>query len=212
MDSQPRHSLKNWLVNYAYGDVGSYTISNHHQHPTNPQSSRNHRKMVPGKSLVGSPAAGDSYIHVIYIYKFAMSVIFYKPTYSISFDDLDIEVYPFRVIISMLEGKRGVLKITEKFKDSQATRTFNAKQIGFGFPVNPSGPIRILDRSTGTMLYELKPMYCTCVKEITKVRSLLDDETKYTSKYVFTQVDHRVNNADQYKFKSYVIFTPDAES
>ena len=160
---------------------------------------------------MGGRTAGDSYIHVIYIYKFAMSVIFYKPTYSISFDDLDIEVYPFRVIISMLEGKRGVLKITEKFKDSQATRTFNVKHLGFGFPVNPSGPIRVIDRSTGDTLCELKPMYCACVKEITKVRSLLDNETLYTYEYVFTQVDHRVNNVDQYKFKSCITFTPDIE-
>lgn len=167
--------------------------------------------MVPGNSLVGSSAADAGHIHVSYIFEFVMSVIFYKPTYSISFDDLHIEVYPFRVIISMLEGKCGTLKITEKLKDSQATRTFNVKQLGFGFPVNPSGPVRILDRSTGTTLYELKPMYCTCVKEITNVRSLLDEETKYTSRYIFTQVDHRVNNVDQYKFKSYVIFTPAAE-
>ena len=140
-----------------------------------------------------------------------MSVKSYKPTYCISFDDLDIEIYPFRVIISMLEGKCGILKITEKFKDSQVTHTFNVKHLGFGFPVNPSGPIRVLDRRTYDTLCELKPMYCTCVKEITKVRSLLDDETICTSKYVFTQVDHRVNNVDQYKFKSCITFTPDIE-
>ena len=145
-----------------------------------------------------------------------MSVKAYNPTYSISFDNMDIEIYPFRVIISMLEGKCGVLKITEKFKDKleykHTTRAVNVKQLGFGFPVNPSGPVRILDRSTGDTLCELKPMYCTCVKEITKVRSLLDNETLYTYEYAFTQVDHRVNNVDQYKFKSCVIFTPDAES
>lgn len=144
-----------------------------------------------------------------------MSVKAHKPTYCISFDDLDIEIYPFRVIISMLEGKRGVLKITEKFKDKLAykhnTCTFNVNQLGFGFPVNPSGPVRILDRSTGDTLCELKPMYCTCVKEITKVRSLLDDEILYTYEYVFTQVDHRVNNVDQYKFKACITFTPAVE-
>ena len=144
-----------------------------------------------------------------------MSSKVYKPTYSVSFDSMDIEIYPFRVIISMLEGKRGVLKITEKLKDKLAykhsTCTFNVKQLGFGFPVNPAGPVRILDRSTGDTLCELKPMYCTCVKEITKVRSLLDNETLYTYEYVFTQVDHWMNDGDRYKFKSCVEFIPDAE-
>ena len=140
-----------------------------------------------------------------------MSVKVYKPTYSISFDDLDIEIFPFRVIISMLEGKRGTLKITEKYKNSQITATFDIKHLGFGFPANPSGPIRILDRSTGDTLFVLEPMYCTCVKEITKTKSFMDEETICTSRYVFNQVSHRVNNVDQYKFKSCIIFTPDVE-
>ena len=140
-----------------------------------------------------------------------MSVKAYKPTYSISFDDLDIEIFPIRMIISMLEGKCGTLKITEKYKNSQITAEFNIKQLGFGFPANPAGPIRILDRRTGDTLCVLEPMYCTCVKEITKTKSFMDEETIHTSKYVFTQVDHRVNNVDQYKFKSCITFTPDIE-
>lgn len=160
---------------------------------------------------MGGRGAGNRYIHVGYIFEFAMSIKAYKPTYCISFDDLDIEIYPFRVIISMLEGKCGLLKVTEKYKDRKVTDTYNVKRLGFGFPADPSGPIRILERRTGATLCELKPMYCTCVKETTKVKSLLDDETIYTSKYVFTQVDHRVNNVDQYKFKSCITFTPDIE-
>lgn len=168
--------------------------------------------MVPGKSLVGSRAGGDGYIHVSYISKFVMSSKVYKPTYRISFDNLDIETYPFRVIISMLEGKCGSLKVTEKLKDKQVTNKFDVKRLGFGFPEDPVGPIRILERSTGTKLCELKPMHCTCVKEITKARNWLNGETMLTSKYIFTQVYHRVNDVDQYKFTSCVIFTPDTES
>lgn len=141
-----------------------------------------------------------------------MSNKVHKPTYSISFDDLDIETYPLRVIISMLEGKCGTLKVTERFKNSQDTHAFNVKHLGFGFPVNPAGPIRILDRMTGETLYELKPMYCTCVKETTKVRSWPDEDITRTSKYVFTQVDHRENNVNLYKFEACLIFTPDVES
>lgn len=147
--------------------------------------------MVPGKSLVGGCAGGDGYILISYIFEFAMSSKVYKPTYRISFDDFDIETYPFRVIISMLEGKCGVLKITEKLKNKQVTNKFVVNHLGFGFPTNPSGPIRILDRSTGDKLCELKPMYCTCVKEITKARNWLNGETILTSRYIFTQVNHR---------------------
>lgn len=172
--------------------------------------------MVPGNSLVGSRAAGAGYIHISYIFEFVMSSKSYKPTYSVSFDDLDIEIYPFRMIMSMLEGKCGTLKITEKFKDKfeyrQDTRTFNVKKLGFGFPDDPAGPIRILDRSTGAPLHALRPMYCTCVKEITKVRNWFDEEPIYTSKYIFTQVNHRVNNLDQYKFTALVTFIPSEES
>lgn len=168
--------------------------------------------MVPGGALVENLADGDNYIHVSYIFKFVMSVKVYKPTYSISFDDLDIEIYPLRVIISMLEGKCGTLKITERYTGNQITSTFDIKHLGFGFPVNPAGPIRILDRSTGNMLASLEPMYCTCVKEITKVRNWPDEETICTSKYIFNQVNHRVNNVDQYKFESCLIFTPSTES
>ena len=168
--------------------------------------------MVPGKSLVEGCAGGDGHIHISYIFEFAMSSKVYKPTYRISFDDLDIETYPFRVIISMLEGKCGTLKVIEKFKDKQVTNKFDVKRLGFGFPADPSGPIRILERSTGVKLCELKPMYCTCVKEITKARNCLDEETMLTSKYIFTQVYHRVNDVNQYKFTSCVVFTPDTES
>ena len=168
--------------------------------------------MVPGGVLVENLADGDKYIHVSYIFEFVMSVKIYKPTYSISFDDLDIEIYPFRVIISMLEGKCGTLKITEKLKDRQVTNKFDVKRLGFGFPADPAGPIRILERSTGTKLCELKPMYCTCIKEITKVRNWPEDETICTSRYIFTQVYHRVYDVYQYKFTSCVVFTPDTES
>ena len=168
--------------------------------------------MVPGGTLVESCAVGDRYIHVSCIFEFVMSVKTYKPTYRISFDDLDIETYPFRVIISMLEGGCGTLKVTEKLKDRQVTNKFDIKRLGFGFPADPSGPIRILERSTGAKLCELKPMYCTCVKEITKARNWLDRETILTSRYIFTQVYHRVNDVDQYKFTTCVVFTPDVES
>lgn len=141
-----------------------------------------------------------------------MSSKSYKPTWRISFDNQDIEMYPFRVIISMLEGKCGVLKITEKFDNKQTTHTFDVERLGFGFPEDPVGPIRILDRSTGNPLFALRPMYCTCVKEITKARNWLDGETMLTSKYIFTQVNHRVNNLDQYKFTSLVTFIPSTKS
>lgn len=168
--------------------------------------------MVPGGALVENIADGDKYIHVSYILEFDMSSKIYKPTYRISFEDLDIETYPFRVFISMLEGKCGTLKITERYTDSQLDSTFNVKHLGFGFPVNPSGPIRILDRSTGSTLFVLEPMYCTCVKEITKVRNWPDEETICTSQYIFSQVSHCVNDVDQYKCESRVEFIPDVES
>lgn len=168
--------------------------------------------MVPGKSLVENLADGDKYIHVSYIFEFVMSSKLYKPTYSISSDDLNLEIYPFRVIISMLEGKCGTLKVTEKLKDKQVTNKFDVKRLGFGFPEDPAGPIRILERSTGTKLCELKPMYCTCVKEITKVGGFRDGELIFTSRYIFTQVYHKVNDVNQYEFKSHVIFLPSTES
>lgn len=168
--------------------------------------------MVPGKSLVGSRAGGDGHIHISYIFEFVMSIKVYKPTWRISFDNRYIEIYPFRMIISMLEGKCGDLKVTEKIKDKQVTKKFIVDHLGFGFPVNPADPIRILDRSTGATLCKLKPMYCTCVKEITKEGNFRNGEPILTSSYTFTQVNHWVNDVDQYKFTSCVIFTPHAES
>lgn len=134
-------------------------------------------------------------------------------TVEIVIGDTSLRQYPFICFKNMLDGKSGSLDIQGNDIGKQHVKI---QQLGFGFPENPAGPIRLFDRRNASeIILQFNPIFSTFSSEEEKhPHGMLWDEEEdiNTTKYYIHVLEMAATKYLSFKRKYVITFTPDAES
>ena len=133
-------------------------------------------------------------------------------TEEIVIEDTSFRQYPFICFKNILDGKSGSLHIQGNDRGKQH---IEIQRLGFGFPENPEGPIRLFDRRNASkIILQFNPSFATFSSEEEKhPHTILCDteEDSSTTKYYIHVLEMAATKYLSFKRKYVITFTPDAE-